>query len=368
MLSHSQRRSFGRLLKVSSLVCLAGILMGVEGCQQQETRNLRRRVQMGKIQAPTMMLPGGRGPFDFQFVANAQMYDILRKTGSFSTATIDPNKTYDPSGLSNDEAASFNQCTDPLEPKGAGLHAKSTISEYGACMIDLPQGVVSGAILNFQLTSSAGTSVSLLDIPLLPSLSFDFKSYELSMALNVMDPLIVGQNIAATSKQSFANNLTVAATVNFGGFQLGPKLYYDSPLRQVVDNGMTMAVTDLKSQWDRALPWYAMVLRNCDKSIYINAGNKTDAGLMVNDLVRIHNVRYRWAGEVCASHLMGTDMNENPVAWARIVSVGDTISVAKIVENDPKYPYSPDQLLKPGSRVYMEKMAPATTAKAAVRK
>lgn len=341
-------------LKVVLLLVLASALMGNEGCGEE--RQLRRRVQMGKITTPPLGLPGNGGYFDFQFVANAQMYDILRRTQSFSTATIDPAKTYDPSGLSDDEAQVFNQCADPVEIAGR-FQSKSTISENAACMIDLPQGVVSGSFLNFQLVGSGGASLSLAEVPLLPSLSFDFQSWELSLSLQVMDPLVPGQAIATTSQQSYSSKLSAAATLNLSGFALGPRAYYESPLRQVVDDGLTQAVEHLKDQWNQASPWYAMVLRNCDKSIYINGGNKTDAGLIVGDIVRIHNVRYRWAGNVCQSTLLGSTINEEAVAWAEVTSVGDTISVARVIDNDPKYPYSPDQLLKPGARVYMEKMA-----------
>jgi len=70
-----------------------------------------------------------------------------------------------------------------------------------------------------------------------------------------------------------------------------------------------MSLKDLKKQWDAAHPWYAMVLRNCDKSIYINAGNSTDAGLIVGDIVKVQNVKYRWQGATCGSALLGSTVN-----------------------------------------------------------
>lgn len=343
------------------LLSLCYLLTAAEGCDQSETRNLRRRIQVGRITAPPMILPGNAGNFDFQFVANAQIYDILRRTQSFSTSTVDPSKTYDPSGLSDAEATSFNQCGDSEQSEFVtkGLSAKSIISEKAACLIDLPQGIVTGNILNFTLKSSAGATISLTDLALLPSLNFDFKSYEMSMTMQVVDPMIRSHYIATTSKQSYASELSASATLNLGPFALGPRYYYNSPLRQVVDEAMVQSVNDLKTQWNKATPWHAMVLRNCDKQIYINAGNSTDAGLLVGDIVKINNVRYRWEGPVCASRLMGSTINEEVVAYARITSVGDTISVATVIDNDPTMPYSLEQLIKPGSRVYMHKMAPA---------
>lgn len=352
-------RTIKNIINSALLLGLSYMLAGAEGCEQSETRSLRRRVQVGKISAPTMYLPQNQGQFDFQFVANAQIYDILRRTQSFSTSTVDPNKTYDPKGLSEDEAASFNQCGDSEQASfvGKGLSAKSIISEKAACLIDLPQGLITGSILNFQLTNSAGASISLTDFAVLPSLSFDFKSYEMSMTMQVVDPMIRSHYIATTSKESYQTELNASATLNLGGFALGPRYYYNSPLRKVVDDGITQSINDLKTQWDKALPWYGMVLRNCDKQIYINAGNSSDAGLMKGDIVKIHNVRYRWEDQVCASRLMGSTINEEPVAYARVTSVGDTISLATVIDNDPSMPYSTEQLIKPGSRVYMHKMA-----------
>lgn len=346
------------ILKASLIFSCAAMMMGNEGCEQTEGRSLRRRVNMGKIAAPTIILPSGQGSFDFEYVANAQMYDVLRKSQSFSTSTIDPLKTYSPDGLSDSEAAQFNQCIDPEETEliANGLASKSIISERAACLIDLPQGVVSGNILDFRLKQAGGLSLSLSQIAFLPGLSFDFKSYELAMTLKVMDPLITNHNIAATSQQTYGNEFNVAAQLSFSGFSLGPKYYYNSPLRQVVEEGMIASLKDLKQQWDAAHPWYAMVMRNCDKSIYINAGNATDAGLMVGDVVKVHNVKYRWQGAVCGSALMGSTVNSEAVAYAKITSVGDTMSIATVIDNDPEnYPYSRDQVIKPGARIYMHK-------------
>ena len=356
------------LCKLTVTVGCAALLMGNQGCEEQvETRELRRRVSMGKINAPELLLPNGAS-FDFQYMANAQMYDVLRKSKSFSTSTIDPSKPPSTEGLSDAEADSFNQCVDPDEMNAirSGFASKTVISERAACLIDLPQGVVNGNVLDFRLKSAGGLSLSRADIPLLSALTFDFKSYEFSMVMNVMDSLIVNHNIAATTKMTYSNEYKVAATMNFSGLELGPSYYYNTPLRQVVEDGMVAALSDLKTQWDTAHPWYSMVVRNCDKSIYINAGDSTDAGLVEGDIVKVHNVKYRWEGEVCSSQLLGSTRNSEVVAYAKITSVGDTMSIAQVIDNDPEnYPYSRDQLIKPGARVYMHKMyvAPTKTAK-----
>ena len=364
-----------KLIQGFALLTLASTMMGNTTCQTQApaARELRRRVQMGQVVAPKINLPSGSS-FDFQYVANAQMYDILTQTQAFSTATVDPTKIYDPSGLNRDEAAVFNQCGDNTDQAtsvlGKIMAKGSTISQSAACMIDMPQGVVSGNILDFTLTSKAGVSLSLANVAFLPSASFTFQQSTLSLTMKVMSPLEKGGDaagdtrvIATTSQDAFSNDWGADLQLSFGGFSLGPSYYYNSPLSKVTSSGLTSGIDNLKTSWDAAEPWYAMVLRNCDKYIYINAGNASDAGLQVGDLVKIQNVDYRWSADACASDLMGTvDYIGGPVAYATVISVGDNMSAAQIIDNDPNYPYSPDQLILPGARVYMQKLfVPATT-------
>lgn len=354
-------------IKGSTTVVLAGMLMGNQSCKEEtKVRELRRRVQMGQVKAPPIALPQG-GSFNFAYVANAQMYDILSKTSAFSTATVDPAQAFDPSGLSQDEAEVFNQCGEEEtthDVNGKIISQKSTISQKAACMIDMPQGVVSGNILDFTLTSKGGVTLKLAGVPVLPGAKFDFKRSELSLTMKVMHPLQEGgiqagdrKVIATTSTQSFANDFGASLQLNFSGFEIGPSYYYNSPLRKVTEAGLTAGINNLKDSWNKSEPWYAMVLRNCDKYIYINAGNASDAGLVNGDILRIQNVDYRWQGEVCKSTMMGSaDYIGGAVAYAKVVSVGDNMSAAVIIENDPKYPYSGEQIIKPGARVYAEKL------------
>ncbi len=345
---------FGLSVK-SVLVVFLLSLMSV-GCIE-ESRTLRRRVQMGSMRTPPIVLPAGQGNFDFQAVVNSQTYDILRRSKAFSTATIDPNKPFDPSGLEEWDSKSFNSCPQPME-SAAMASGQGAISESAICMIDQPQGVVSGDLNNFQLIAHGGATLSMLDVSIMPQSTFEFKSYELSMSLRVMDPQIAGQNIAATSSESYSSDIGVNATINFAQFTAGSKIYYNSPLRKVVDEALTSAISELKAQWDEASPWFTTVIRHCDKTIFVNGGNKTDAGLMVGDLVRVHNVLYRWTGPVCHSRLMGSAVSERAIGWAKITSVGDTMSVAQLIDDDPKYPLMEKRSIKPGARIYIEKFRP----------
>jgi hypothetical protein len=354
-------------VKLSLLLGVVVASLGNEKCEDStiKTRELKRRVQMGAVQAPQISLPQG-GKFDFQYVANAQMYNILRKTDAFSTATIDPAKVYDPSGLSQEEAQVFHQCEDVEDEyiTANGVHQKTTFTQLAACMIDMPQGIISGNILDFALVGKGGVTLRLSQIPYLQGANFEFQKYELSVSMRVMHPLQRGgiyhgdkKIIASTAKEKYSKDYGVGFNLNFGGFELGPSYYYKSPLRKVVDEALTASINDLKTQWNDSEPWYAMVLRSCDKYIYINAGNASDAGLREGDLLKIQNVNYRWEGQSCRSHLLGSvDYVGGPVGYAKVVSVGDNISAAVVLDRDPQYPYSRDQIIRPGARVYVEKL------------
>lgn len=362
------RAFYPTLTQASTIIFLGFISMGNKSCEEpiEAKRELKRRVQMGSIKAPPIGLPQG-GQFDFQYVANAQLYHILQKTQAFSTATIDPAKIYDPAGLSQEEASVFHQCEDADESytmNSMGVWQKSTFSQIAACMIDMPQGVISGNLLDFTLVNKLGVGLRLNQVSTLSGLNFEFQKYELSMTMKVMHPLQKGgiapgdnKIITTTAQEKHSKDYGMGINLNLGGFELGPSFYYRSPLRKVVDEALTSSIEDLQRQWSQAEPWYAMVLRSCDKYVYINAGNSTDAGLKVGDLLKIQNVNYRWSGASCKSDLMGAvDYVGGPVGYARVVSVGDNISAAVILDRDPAYPYSREQVIRPGARVYVEKL------------
>lgn len=385
-----------KVIQGCALVLLAGSMMGNQSCDNKETveaRQMRRRVQMkvNSIKAFPITLPDMR-TFDFQGVANEQMYSVLSETKTFSTATVDPTKVYDPSGLTEYEAGEFNRCddnADNIENSSKGMMAqKISYSQNASCLIEMPQAVITGSILDFQLTNGAGVSLSFAN--LLNSMfglgaEFNYKRYTLSMTMKAADPLALGNVevapgkyralLAATSQDSYSKEMSGKINLGFNGFGLGASAYYASPLSGVVKDGLTQAAKNLRTSWDNAEkqnpndannPWYAMVIRNCDNFIYINAGNGTDAGLVAGDIVRIQNMSYGWDGDFCGSNLVSVQAAQGgPVAYARIVTVGSTVSTAEVLKGNPQYPYSTSQIIHPGARVYMEKMyvAPSKTAK-----
>lgn len=336
--------------KLLLLAPMALLLMGNQKCADPkvEVRELRRRVEMGAIEAPAMSLPDGK-KFDFKFVANAQMYDVLRKTQSFSTSTMDG--TYHLEQMTDADRDAFNRCDDDVLSGGnQKLMAKTDqISTVASCMINMPQAVVEGSIMNFEVTDSNGVSLDLLK-PVNLGLSVNVTKAVLTMAFQADDPLIPGHVLAATTSKANRYETKVGARIDFGMFSISPNHYFKSELSGVVSQAMQSGIKDLKSQMDQNSPWYAMVLKNCDKAVLINAGGSADAGLKKGDVLEIYNVRYRWSGEVCNSTLKGTiDETSEPIAVAEVEIVGDTMSQARIVQQTAAK-------IQPGSRVYVRKL------------
>ena len=369
---------FRPLLRGFVWLTLAGLSLANTECQESPPavagRSLKRRVQMGKISAPQIELPQG-GQFDFSFVANMQLYYLLSQTQTFTTASIDPELIYSTEGLSQEEAAFFRRCEEEEElasevlkagwfKPGFFLPQKTTFSSQAACMMEIPHGLITGAILDFTLVNSAGLSLRSQQWAQWGGLEFTFQKFELALSLKAQHPLIRGGALAgdrmlivANQKNAYSKDYGMGLKLNFSGLELGPQYYFKTPLRRVMDEGLRRSLEDLAQRWNEVEPWYAYVIRACDKYIYINGGNRADTGLKVGDILRIQNVTYRWRGEVCRSPLLGQiDALDGPVGYARVIQVGDTISAAEILDKDPVYPYNRNQIIKPGARVYVEKL------------
>lgn len=343
-------------MKAAVLFGVALTMMGNEGCEDKaDSRSLRRRVQMGQVVAPPMPLPEG-GTFDFQYAANAQLFDVLNKTKSFTTSTIS-SEDLDLEEMTQADRDAFNSCHDDIEDADSALQAKM-MSKVATCMVNMPQAVISSNIVNFELTTAAGLTVGLPQFGNLSG-SFDIKKATLTMAMKALDPLIPGHVKAANTSSATRSETNLSATINLGGFSIGPRAYFKSDLAKVVNKAMENGIVDLKSQFDRAEPWFAMVKKNCDKAILINGGSTSDVGLQVGDILEIHNVWYDWEGKVCDSRLrssmQATPMG-SPIAVAQVTIVGDTMSQAHLIEQT-------GDKIQPGARVYVRKLFVPTVAK-----
>lgn len=376
-----------RLINASMLFMIAGSMMGNQSCQEKpQERHLKRRVLVNNLTAPEMRLPDG-GKFDFAYAAKQQMAAIIQKSGAFTTSGVDPSKLYDTQGLSAADDEAFRQCQ-PVEDletmPGAGIQAK-TLTQISACMMELPHGILSGSIYDFSLVNQRGASLGLANIPgMVPvngSFDFAFTKSALSVSMQSEHPLLKGGMIGSTGRmvlatanqKSYAKDWKGGMTIGFSLAQLGGNYYSKSSLAQVVEDGVLQSLDALRTEWDKAEPWYAMVVNNCDRYIRINAGSASDMGLKVGDILRVQNMNYEWKDKACASQLenlidYGVANGAAPVSYVRVTSVGLNVSQAVIITDDPSYPQDLNQTIKPGARVYLEKMVEQVEAAAAKKK
>jgi hypothetical protein len=356
--------------RAATLISLAALMMGNKGCPEEvpdDGRQLRRRVQMGAVTSfsPSIQLPASAGgtTFNFDYAVNAQLQRVLRETKTFSTV----GAFYDPSSVSEKDKAEFYRCS-------ASNRARAfELSDDAACMVEMPQAQVNAAITNFQFTGGGGVEIGLLDA-VLKGISVNYQQAKLSMEFMANDPLIQdssgldrGQTLAAVKSKSYFKDVGGKVTFGLGAFTVGLGGFMASDMGNVVEQALASGLVDLRKNWDSSADssrglsggWYAMVMKNCDNGIMINAGDGSDAGLKSGDIVAIYNTYYKWAGAVCNSQLQGSMVTtKDPVAYARITVVGNTISLAEVIQNDPEYPVNRDIKIKPGARVYMKKWVP----------
>ncbi|MEZ0390609.1 MAG: hypothetical protein ACAH59_00235 [Pseudobdellovibrionaceae bacterium] len=342
--------------KILILLPIALLSMANQKCEDKpQSRELRRRVELGMITAPQIQLPEG-GKFDFQFAANAQLQDVLRKTQSFSTSTMDG--TFELEQMTMSDREEFNRCDDDVLTSENSLQAKARgeHSIVATCMINAPQASINGAVTGFELTNSVGLTVNLIgSTPI--SAGFQAKKAVLTMAFDADDPFIDGHHLASSTPKANRREFSV----NFGYGFLGFNGYFKSDLAGVVHKAMTSGILDLKKQMDQNSPWFATILRNCDTHILINAGGAADAGLKEGDVLEVYNVQYEWKGKICESQLQNSIPDTDPgkpIAVAVVRRVGDTVSRAEIIQQD-----SNGTKIQPGSRVYLKKMVPPKDSK-----
>ncbi|HWU42617.1 MAG TPA: hypothetical protein VN132_04230, partial [Bdellovibrio sp.] len=147
--------------KIATLVAGAAMMMGNQKCQQQAAtppRALKKIVDMGSISSSPINFPGGSS-FDFQFVANQQIYGVLQESQDFAfkyappIATAPANSTTTASGDTN----LFNLSTSDSAMMKASAKAANKANydvQYAQtawCMVNLPQVKIAGSVNSFEM-------------------------------------------------------------------------------------------------------------------------------------------------------------------------------------------------------------------------
>lgn len=342
---NSQSKNWSKKLAKASVMMLgAAMTMGNQKCEQAPTaeRSLKKIVELGSIRSSPIMFPGGSS-FDFQFVANQQIYGVLLDSKAF-TLKYNPVIAVPPQQATGD--TNFFNLT-----KADGQMMKSFSQAAGKdnynieyaktawCMVNIPQAKISGAVNSFELIGGGGLTIGFTPNGALPttgltSAGFNVEFSQLDLSLRATRPL--------TSKVMAAGNVTSKQTktrvnfgLNFGAFNIGPSAYYQTPLAQVTKNALIKSV-DLLSDELKKEEWHTRVLADHDTHMVIIGG--LDVGLEPGDQLLIYNDLHYWQGEPCNSaYIGGGSKVSSAVAKVEIDWVGDEISRARVIEqNDDK--------------------------------
>jgi len=325
--------------KASLIVLGAGMMMGNQKCEQKQApRSLKKIVEMGAITSSPINFPGGAS-FDFQFVANQQVYGVLTDNEHF-TLRYAPPIAAPPSQVVNGDDGFFNLTS--ADGQAMKVFAKESgkdnyvvqYSKTAWCMVNLPQADIAGSVNSFELLGGGGLSLGFtpagpISTAAITGGSFNVQQAQLDLSMVATRPL-TSKVMAAANVTSKQTKTKVSLGISFGVWSVGPSAYYQTPLATVTKKALSKAVDDLDSQL-QGEEWYTRVLANHDTHIMIVGGS--DVKLEAGDQLLIYNEDYYWEGEPCNSKYIGGGAQVNSaVAKIEIDWVGDEISRGKIIE------------------------------------
>lgn len=233
-----------------------------------------------------------------------------------------------------------------------------------ACLYNSPQTILGGDLISFEASSGGAVRIGYGQDG--QSLSSNvggkvrLERTKLDLRLRTDDPLS-GQGLAVGDGVAYSSKVDL--TVNFAtGIPLGLDFFYKTALSDVIKKAMSRALEEIvdrhkrqmsaRDSWDDV--WesrvvYDPVLGDNDTHVAIRGGYRSS--LRVGDRFRIHNTRYVWTGAECASTLRYKIPLSNGVgALVEVVSLGDNVAVARVLEN------AEEQAILPGATVKIESL------------
>lgn len=321
--------------------------MGNESCQQEQVsqRELKRIIEMGKIASPRINLPQG-GSFDFEYVANQQVYGVLQKSEHFALRYAPPVEDVPRAsfnGFSTDQKVLNVSSNDQMMLKAfaanAGIAEKPQYSTAAECMINLPNARIAGSVNAFEMIGGVGVNIGFnqagpINVGGLSNIGIDIQWAQLDLSLMATHPLTQGL-LAATNVNSKQTKTKVNFRLDVGGFSVGPSAYYQTPLAKVTKTALESGVSGLYDQLKNKEEWYSRVLMNHDTHLVMLGGKNVDA--RVGDQFNIYNELYYWEGDPCNSKYYGGGAS-SPVATIEIDYVGDEISRGRVINQTDQNP------------------------------
>lgn len=351
------------LLKAGVLISTAGLMMGNQSCEQQpaQGRELKRIVEVGKLTSPQIVLPQG-GSFDFQYVANQQIYAVLQNSEHFALRYAPPVLPDPNPGFSDQKYFNVTN-NDKVMLKAmaanAGIADKPQYSKEAECLVNLPNARIAGSVNSFEMIGGAGVQIGFnaagpIDVSGLTGLGFNIEFAQLALSMMATHPLTNGL-LAAANVSAKQTKTKVNFTLNVGAFTVGPSAYYQTPLAKVTEKALISGVTNLYDGLKTKEEWYSRILMDHDSDLVFLGGK--NVGVKEGDEFSVYNELYYWEGDPCNSKYYGGGAG-TPVATLKVHTVGDEISFARRTDNGDENPVL-------GAKVKVLKLVPDTVAKPA---
>ena len=346
-----------KILKSGMLVGTAGLMMGNQSCQQDQTsgRELKRSVEMGKIISPKINLPQG-GSFDFEYVANQQVYAVLQNSEHFALRYAPPVEAVPNAPITISENKRINVTkNDKMMLKAfaanSGVAEKPQYSNSAECMINLPNARIGGSVNAFEMIGGGGVNIGFnqmgpIEVGGLAGVNFAIQFAQLDLSMRATHPLTNGI-LGASNVTSKQTKTEVSFNLNVSGFNIGPSAYYQTPLAKVTKTALTKGVNELYADMKKE-EWFSRVLMNHDTHLVMLGG--TNLNVQVGDTFNVYNELYYWDGEPCNSKYYGGGAS-TPVATIEIDWVGDEVSRGKVTVQTDENPVL-------GAKVKLLKLAP----------
>lgn len=394
------RKTLG-LKSMIPIFVIAGLSMGNESCEEQQDkpRVLKMDIEIGSLKGRVVRLPNGES-VDFPYVANSLFYRqvinhdhfvignpvptslmLASQGGQFKAQGVTDASSAEaaPSGLVSGrdvavlenygllrqtrlEGQSLMQGRTSEREVVEGKASASQVSKLPACLYDLPQSLLGGEVISFQMTGGGGIGIGYGpggDLPGSAAGRINFQSSKLELGLRTDDPLTqqaiaIGDGIARQSQVQFGLDFVP-------GVPVGISFFYNTPITDVIRNAMDDGLNQIVDRYKNLLStnkdwnevWESRVIYdpeivNNDTHIAFRGGYR--AGVKIGDTFQVTNLHYAWEGAACYTRLKyKIPLTVTPIAEATVVSVGDNVSVAVVK-------YLTEQKIQPGAQVKVLKL------------
>lgn len=356
--------------------------MGNEGCEQQpepSVRQLKKTAKLGALEVPNKLyLPDGT-LFDFTYLANAQMYDLLTRKDQkyFTPAVFDVIPQNRMQELTMMSQESYDTLLDWGNPTDVNPFAAEPNPLF--CVQFQPMVEISGSIKDFEFFSKVGfhfgfgPDFAKQGLP--PKINGDIEITKATLHSALRAKIPSTERYIATARADAESVETKSDfAINFFNLvRIGMDYYKKTPLADVIEYAFTGAFkklyTDIESLGDKDVsrPTWYVPLRETDGDVKFQAYGGSDHGLKIGDELAVYNAIHLWEGdgEPCKVPYQGfmVPPDDEPVAILKVIALTETISLLK-----PIVAPTSGRPIHPGAVVTISKLVPLKPAPAQAKR